>query len=63
MAKHNINRKYGRNKAKCERYRREHRRERNKLRRILQSNGEAAARAYAEQQHAEYKYLPARKAG
>ena len=26
--------KYGRNKVKCERYRREHRREKNKLRRL-----------------------------
>ena len=28
-------RKHGRNRLKCERYRREHRREKNKLRRIL----------------------------
>lgn len=27
-------RKYGRNKAKCERYRREHRREKNKLKKL-----------------------------
>jgi hypothetical protein len=31
---HGGTRKYGRNKVKCERYRREHRREKNKLRRL-----------------------------
>lgn len=40
-------RKHGRNKIKCERYRREQRREKNKIRRILRSNGLQAARAYA----------------
>lgn len=38
--------KYGRNKVKCQRYRDRGRRFRNKLRRILRSNGEAAARLY-----------------
>lgn len=39
-------RKYGRNKVKCERYRREHRRYKNKLQRVLRCNGLAAAQAY-----------------
>lgn len=40
-------RKHGRNNEKCEKYQREHRREKNKLRRILQSSGVKAANKYA----------------
>jgi hypothetical protein len=39
-------RKYGRNKIKCERYRKAHRRYQNKIRRVLKCNGPAAAQAY-----------------
>ena len=39
-------RKYGRNKIKCERYFREHRRYKNKVRRVLKHNGPEAAQAY-----------------
>lgn len=39
-------RKYGRNKVKCERYRREHRRYKNKLRRVKRCNGPEAANEY-----------------
>ena len=38
--------KAGRNKVKCERYFKEHRRYKNKLRRVRKSNGPAAAQAY-----------------
>ena len=41
------NRKYKRNEKKCVAYRNAHTRERNKLKRILQSNGYAAACEYA----------------
>ena len=40
------NRKFGRNEKKCQAYFAAKRRERNKLKRIRQSNGEAAAVAY-----------------
>lgn len=40
-------RKFGRNLVKCQRYRSQFRRERNKLRRILKSNGLVAAREWA----------------
>ena len=40
-------RKYGRNKDKCALYRAMKTREKNKLRRILQSNGQEAAKEYA----------------
>lgn len=40
-------RKYGRNEKKCAAYKSANRRERNKLKRILKSNGEEAAVAYA----------------
>jgi len=43
------NRKLGRNEAKCKRYRSEQRREKHKIKRVLQSNGAEAARAYAEE--------------
>lgn len=39
-------RKYGRNKIKCERYFREHRRYKNKVRRVLKHNGAEAAQKY-----------------
>lgn len=39
-------RKYGRNKIKCERYFKEHRRYKNKLRRVLKCNGPEAANAF-----------------
>lgn len=39
-------RKYGRNKVKCERYRKEHQRYKNKLRRVLKCNGPAQAAKY-----------------
>ena len=41
------NRKYGRNKVKCERYRRQKIREKNKIKRIIQSNGLEYAIAWA----------------
>jgi hypothetical protein len=40
-------RKYGRNSVKCQRYRDRKSRERNKLRRILKSNGLKSAQHYA----------------
>jgi hypothetical protein len=40
-------RKYGRNEAKCARYRAERRHEHNKLRRILRCNGMKAAEKWA----------------
>ena len=42
-------RKIGRNKDKCLRYRSEHRREKNKLRRIRKCNGPEAAARYAKE--------------
>jgi len=42
------NRKIGRNADKCKRYALEHRREKNKLRRVLRSSGKEAAVAYAD---------------
>ncbi len=42
-------RKVGRNRDKCKLYRARKTRERNKLKRILQSNGIKAANKYAEQ--------------
>lgn len=44
-------RKIGRDRFKCERYRNANTRERNKLKRIRQSNGIEAARQYAKDQH------------
>ncbi len=41
------NRKYGRNLAKCKVYASEHRREKNKVIRVLHSGGQAAAQIYA----------------
>lgn len=41
--------KHGRNTDKCAKYRNEHRREKNKLSRIVRSNGYAYATAYATQ--------------
>ena len=38
--------KYGRNEKKCASYKAAHRREKNKLKKILQSNGEVAAKEY-----------------
>ena len=43
------NRKLGRCKNKCAAYRAAHTRERNKVKRVLQSNGYAAAVEYAKQ--------------
>lgn len=43
------NRKYGRNVNKCAAYRNAHTRERNKVKRIRQSSGYAAAVEYARQ--------------
>ena len=40
-------RKYGRNKARCERYAAFHTREKNKVRRVLRSSGVAEAEKYA----------------
>lgn len=40
--------KIGRNKDKCARYTKEHRRFKNKLRRVKRSNGPDAARRYEE---------------
>lgn len=40
-------RKYGRNKTKCERYRLLHVREKNKIKRVLQSSGIQQAGIYA----------------
>ena len=42
-------RKHGRNKEKCKRYLAHKRREKNKLKRILQSNGLKAAELYAKE--------------
>ena len=39
-------RKYGRNKTKCTAYKNAHTRERNKAKRVLQSNGKKACEAY-----------------
>lgn len=47
QAKHGGARKIGRSKTKCEQYRNAHTRERNKIKRVLQSNGYDAALAYA----------------
>ena len=47
MAKHAGSGIAGKNKKKCERYRAQGRRLKNKLARILQSNGRTAADAYA----------------
>ena len=41
--------KIGRNEEKCKKYRSSKNREKNKLKRILQSNGFAAAEKYAEE--------------
>jgi len=41
------NRKLGRDGAKCKQYRDSHTREKNKVKRILKSNGEEAAKKYA----------------
>lgn len=41
--------KYGRNEKKCAEYKNAKRREKNKLKRIYQSNGEKAAIAYAKE--------------
>lgn len=43
------NRKWGRNEEKCAGYAKAQKREKHKLARVLQSSGEAAAMAYAEQ--------------
>ena len=43
------NRKLGRDKLRCNLYRVRHTREKNKLRRVLQSSGLSAAHAYASQ--------------
>jgi len=43
------NRKWDRNLTKCKKYRDMKTREKNKLKRVLQSNGLAAANEYAEQ--------------
>jgi len=40
--------KYGRNEDKCKKYRASKNREKNKLKRVLQSNGIQAAEAYAD---------------
>lgn len=45
-AKHGGNKKYGRNVEKCKIYRMSKRKEHNKSRRILQSNGKDACAAY-----------------
>lgn len=45
--KHGGTRKYGRDKIKCALYKSSKRREHNKLKRVLQSNGLAAAQKYA----------------
>lgn len=42
--------KAGRNKIKCERYRNQRRRYKNKLRRVVRSNGAAAAQAYRDRE-------------
>ena len=42
-----VSHKAGRNKVKCERYLHERRREKNKLPRVLQSNGARFARVWA----------------
>ena len=47
------NRKYGRNKTKCQLYRQHNVREWNKLRRILQSNGLIFAQWWAHKYNAE----------
>lgn len=41
--------KYGRNVTKCEHYKAMKTREKNKLKRVLQSNGKEAAQAYAKE--------------
>jgi hypothetical protein len=46
QAKSGGNKKHGRNLAKCARYRERDRRFKNKMRRILRSNGPAAANKY-----------------
>jgi hypothetical protein len=46
QAKSGGNKKHGRNKAKCQRYRDHDRRFKSKMKRILRSNGPAAARKY-----------------
>ena len=43
------NRKYGRNVTKCQQYKAMHTREKNKLKRVLQSSGYDAAVLYAEE--------------
>ncbi len=43
--------KIGKNKDKCAAYRKEHRRFKNKLRRVLKSNGPAAAEQYRKDYH------------
>ena len=42
-------RKYGRNLERCAKYKAMHTREKNKIRRVLRSNGFTAAQSYAEQ--------------
>jgi hypothetical protein len=45
--KSGTNAKFGRNAAKCKEYKASHRLERHKVKRVLQSNGVAAAHKYA----------------
>jgi hypothetical protein len=42
------NKKHGRNEDKCKKYRASKTREKNKLKRVLQSNGRKAAEEYAD---------------
>lgn len=47
MSASGTNKKFGRNEAKCKRYKLEQRREKHKVKSILQSNGLPAAEKYA----------------